>query len=213
MSDWSSPVLPGFGLSDPAGTVLPRPATRAGAEQEMKIPTLLLVSGFLAVSCAGSQTFKADPREPVVVPSTRLQLAAEMDPTSVRLGAPINLKLRLKNVSSGVVRMANNYAEFDYELTVTDSSGKEPPRTEFGRKLLRGEVILLHSESLDLQPGQQVDASLGITQVYQLSQPGTCYARAVRRAIFSPPPEPRSADGRLIVEKAFSNPVQFTIIP
>jgi hypothetical protein len=183
----------------------------------MNARTFLFLVAIVSGNRANGQAVRVDSRPHPAVASTRLQLHAEVGPTSANRGVPIIMSLRLRNGSSGAVRIADTSWEYDYELVVTDASGKEPPRTELGRKLLAGDYVLLHSESVDLKSGQEIEASLDVTRIYQLIQPGTYYARATRSRVF-----PDSADeatlsstsgGPRPVEKVFSNSVQFTVLP
>src|SRR5690242_8199429 len=64
------------------------------------------------------------PRIPPTKPSTRLSIQAAVDPPSAKIGTPVFLKLRLKNVSSGVVRLSDIDVERNFDLLVTDASGK-----------------------------------------------------------------------------------------
>ena len=138
--------------------------------------------------------------------STRLRLLAEVEPANAKAGEPIFLKLRTKNISSKTVGMADTGYN-DYDLTLADGSGKEPPLTKFGVDL-RENAILLRSVSLDLEPGEEASVTLEITKIYRLA-PGTYYLRASRHTIN---PESREEFGR-VDERAFSNPVMFTVLP
>jgi hypothetical protein len=160
--------------------------------------TLLLAISVHAQSVAAAHVI------PVRV-STRLQALADVEPAIAKPGVPVFAKLRLKNISARTVRMVDS-GYTDYDVTVADGSGKEPPLTEFGKRL--PEMPILRSVGLDLEPGQEVQVTLEITKLYQLS-PGTYYARVDRHTIV---PELAEEFGK-VDEKAFFNPVQFTILP
>jgi hypothetical protein len=178
----------------------------------MKLPQLLLAAA-VACASASAQGANGDPRTPVVV-STRLQLHAEMESPTVKLGEPVVVKFQLKNVFSAAIRITDAWASYDYELVVTDASGKEPPRTALGLKILRGDYTLLRSIGLDLDPGEQIEASIDIATIYLLTQPGTYSVRAMRNKILGDAAEASSRNHNELarsVEKAASNVVQFTI--
>jgi hypothetical protein len=169
----------------------------------------------LALGQTPGKTFAAEREPRPVVASSRIQLRAAVDAASVRSGVPIVVKLLLRNASSTLVSVGDSRPEYDYDLTVTDGSGKELPRTALGNQLLRHEYSVLHSDSHDLEPGQEIEAEIEITRIYQVSQPGTYYMRAVFHAIWSDlPGQSKSVDeSKRPTEKAFSNPLQFTVIP
>ena len=161
------------------------------------------------------QTFRAERDARPIVASTRMQLRAAVDAARVKLGTRIVLSLLLKNVSSALVTVGDSRPEYDYDLTLTDGSGKELPRTALGDQLFRHEYSILHSDSHDLEPGQETKAEIEITRIYQVTQPGTYYMRAVFHAIWSDlPGESKPVDeSKRPTEKAFSNPIQFTVVP
>ena len=103
-------------------------------------------------------------------------------------------------------------------MTVTDTLGRELPRTPRGEKVLRGEIPLIHAGGGDIEPGEHIEESVNIADVYQLSKPGTYLVRAMRRFIFGTADEARArarTPGEVprTEEKAVSNPVEFTITP
>jgi len=135
--------------------------------------------------------------------STRLQLIAELDKTNAKEGVPVFINLHLKNISPAVVKLGGSDGYVDYELKVVDGSGKEAQRTEYGL----AEHSILYASSVDLEPGQEDKTTLELTKVYVLP-PGKYYARADRKAIWGTVEEYHTFE-----EKAFSNPVEFTITP
>ena len=161
------------------------------------------------------QTFRAERDARPVVASTRMQLRAAVDAVGVKLGTRIVVTLLLKNVSSALVTVGDSRPEYDYDLTVTDGSGKELPRTALGNQLFRHEYTILHSDSHDLEPGQEMKAGIEITRIYQVTQPGTYYMRAVFHSIWSDlPGESKPVEeSKRPTEKVFSNPIQLTVVP
>jgi hypothetical protein len=169
----------------------------------------------LAVSIvAWAQTSR--PPRPAVA-STRIQVVAAIDGANFKPGTPIILKLTVKNVSSQVMKLGDSDPEIDFDCTVTDASGKELPRTDWGNRLLRHEYSLLSARSQLLEPGQQFQAEIDLGHIYRIEQAGSYYARAVHSTIFS-----NSVNGvdvtsveesKRPIEMAFSNPVQFVVVP
>jgi hypothetical protein len=136
----------------------------------------------------------------------------------MRLGEPIYVKFHLTNLSSTAITLGETYPYDDYDLTVTDTLGRELPRTPKGEKVLRGEIPAVHGGGVDIKPGEQIEESVNIADIYQFSKPGTYLVRAMRnwtlgtidemRARARTPNEPVRT-----IEKAVSNAVQFTIMP
>jgi hypothetical protein len=151
-----------------------------------------------------------------IAASTRLRLTATIDPSSAKLNTPIMVRLALKNVSSKVVSIGDTSPEYDFELAVADSAGKEPPRTALGNRMRAGKFVLLRSNRIDIEPGQEVVSEIDVTKIYEITQPGTYFLRADHRNIL---PDPDAAHNSTVeeskrpIEKAFSSPIQFTVVP
>ncbi len=163
----------------------------------------------LALAVLSGNAVRAQTSDRPVIPSTRLQLKATIDPASAKLGTAITVKLVLKNISSKVVRVADTSPEYDYELIVADSKGNKLILTDFGDGLYQGKYVLLRSSAIDMEPGQEVQSQIEVTKIYQVNQPGVYYLRANHRNIVPDPADQAKSS----VERAFSNPVQFTVIP
>jgi hypothetical protein len=124
-----------------------------------------------------------------------------------RVGEPIWIKLRLKSLSYRSVKLSDTWLEHDFQINVVDADGKEPPRTKFGQHSFLPET-LLRSTWLYLDPGQELQATIEITKVYQLTHAGVYSIRASR--IVAPESKEDAAAG---VETGFSNTVTFAIRP
>jgi hypothetical protein len=150
-----------------------------------------------------------------ITPSDRLQVRAAIDAASSKAGAPIVIKLVSKNIWHDRVMVTDYGAEVDFELIVVDSTGKEAPRTRLGDQLFRGDYVLLHTTVTYLEPGQEIRAEIEVTKIYDVTQPGTYYVWATRDPLPGSPdePTPTGDQSKRPIERAFSNPVQFTIIP
>ena len=121
---------------------------------------------------------------------------------NAKLRTAVVLTIRLKNVSSRRGHFLETGTYADYDLLVTDEAGGSVPRTDYGRHLAEderwGSAILQ-----EIQPDGEVEKSIEVTKVYDLSKPGKYYARVTRVV---------SAEARIDgCEKAVSNPVAFTI--
>jgi hypothetical protein len=177
---------------------------------------LLLALTFLGANIAGGQTTGIHhPPNHAIIASDRIQVRASIDPASTKAGTPIVIKLISKNIWYDTVTVSDYGAEVDYELIVVDSSGREVPRTRLGDQLFRGEYVLLRTAIIYLEPGQEIRAEIDVTKIYQLTEPGTYYMWATRDPFPGSPDEPKLTGdlSKLPIERAFSNPVQFTIVP
>jgi hypothetical protein len=179
------------------------------------------LAGFLVLTVAGANIAHGQsagvnhPANHAIIPSERLQVRAAIEPASAKSGTPIIVKLVSKNVWYNVVTVSDYGADVDYELIVVDSAGKEAPRTAAGERLFRGEYVLLRTMPAYLDPGKEIRAEIDATKIYQLTQPGTYYMWATRDPFRGSPDEPTPTGdvSKLPIERAFSNPVQFTIVP
>jgi hypothetical protein len=174
----------------------------------MFLPRLLVIALLSPIILSG-QTVTVERDQHPVRPSTRLQLVAQVDPASSKAGSQVFIRLSLKNISDHVARLQDSAPDTDYAIIVADTFGKEPPRTEWGKKLLSGELALLRNTTMDLEPGQEVAVTVEITRVYQLTLAGAYYARVTRGGVWAETEE----DQKKFIEQAFSNPVRFTILP
>ncbi len=185
----------------------------------MRIPAL-----FLGIAILGEGASAQIPRttaEPNPgYASARLQLTASVESATVALGAPVLIKLRLRDVSAASVTVAITSEDVDYELFVTDASGKEVDRTPLGKGMFQG-VDESRAITKHVDPGHEIETQIDVTRIYALKQPGTYYVQVLRGRIV---PDPSVAQpyanshsnkdaAKVAIEKAVSNKVQFTIIP
>ncbi len=150
-----------------------------------------------------------------IAPSDRLQVHAAIDPAIAKAGTAIIVKLVSKNIWYDTLIVSDYGSEVDYELVVVDSSGKELRRTRFGNQLFLGQYVLLRTAVTYLEPGQEIRAEIEVTKIYEVTQPGTYYMWATRDPLPGSPdePTPTGDQSKRPIERAFSNPVQFTIVP
>lgn len=126
--------------------------------------------------------------------SSRAQVIASLDQTRVKLGDPIKLHFRLKNVSSEAVNVVWGGFNENYWLMVIDASGRELPLTKEGERLRQPSKVEIHSISGALGPGtDDGDHAIGVAKHYQLDRPGSYFVRIARRIGVPPdipPPGP-----------------------
>ncbi len=183
----------------------------------MKISALLLGIAILGEAIRGQVPRTTTQANPVYA-STRLQLTASVESATARLGTPVLIKLRLRNVSASSVTVVATANDVDYELFVTNAFGKEMDRTPLGKGIFQG-VEQSRASMRHLDPGQEIEAQIDVTRIYNLKQPGTYYVQVLRSQIVPDPSPPRpygnsNSDAiRIPLEKAVSNKVQITITP
>jgi hypothetical protein len=171
----------------------------------MKFPATCGLCACLGLSIGFGQRVDITPK--TVKPSTRLQLQVEVDPPTAGPGAQVFAKLTLKNISGKPVSIEETSPRIDYNVTVVDAAGREPERTDWGKRKLTGPFTASMIDSR-LQPGQERQATVEITGVYKLSEPGTYYVKVTFGRIYQDDPE----ESRKIVEIAYSNPVELKIV-
>jgi hypothetical protein len=169
----------------------------------------------LALAVLSGNAVRAQTTDRATIPSDRIQVRAAIDTASTEAGAPIVVKLISKNIWYNRVTVSDYGAEVDDELIIVDSSGKEVPRTRLGDQLFRGEYVLLRTAVTCLEPGQEIRAEIDVAKTYQVTsrESTTCGPLAPRSPV--PPTKPKLTGdlSKLPIERAFSNPVQFTIVP
>src|ERR1700685_1498667 len=151
----------------------------------------------LTVGIAHGQVVKDPVRPNPVRVSSRAQLIASLEQVSVRVGDPVKLHFRLKNLSFETISPLG-YSGFndDYWLMVTDASGTELPLTKEGDRLRQPSKMHAGSIVGALAPGaEDIDAVIDVSRLYQLVRPGNYFARIARR-IGVPPdiPYPKTAE-------------------
>jgi hypothetical protein len=185
----------------------------------MKISAFFLGIALFGAGASGQIPRTTAQPNPVYA-STRLQLTASVESATVKMGAPVVIKLRLRNVSAESVTVVDTAGDVDNELFVTDASGKEMDRTPRGKFVFEG--IRDSSASLrHLDPGQEIETQIDVKWIYELKQPGTYYVQVLRNQIVPDPSIPRpyansnsnNDSVKIPIEKAVSNKVQLAITP
>jgi len=144
-----------------------------------------------------------------------------MEHASAKIGDPIRVNYRLKNVSSEVVRVPQGGQEFDCWFIVTDASGAEVPRTALGDRVIAGidppGYVRAHGSVRGfLDPGQEgFGSSAELTELYRLDRPGKYFVRMAYRSIAPSQPVPATQEERNKIprEEAVSDLIPFTITP
>lgn len=168
------------------------------------ISAYLLAGTLSAWQSAGSSpsVAEADRQRP------RVTLKAELLPHHVAPGRPVLLKLTLVNTLFTILEFEETYAIYDYRVVVQDAEGHEAPFTELGKQLRTPgyRPPIYRAVNVELLPGQQREAALDLTKLYDLTQPGQYTVRASRVI------ERRSLrDGRLPSARADSDELTLTI--
>jgi hypothetical protein len=149
--------------------------------------------------------------------SSRAQLIASLEQTRVKVGDPVKLHYRLKNVSSEAINLVWGAFNENYWLMVTDASGTELPRTKEGDRLRQPSKVEISSISGALEPGaDDGDHAIDVTKHYQLDRPGNYFVRIARRMGVPPDvPHPRTLrEGATVpLEEAVSDLIPFTVTP
>lgn len=149
--------------------------------------------------------------------SARTQMIASLEQSRVKIGEPLKLHFRFKNVSSEVIQMVGGGFDFDNWLIVTDASGTELPLSEKGQKWRQRPTSQTATTMYALLPGQDDgDGILDVTDLYRLDRPGNYFLRIARR-LGTPPDVPRPKTPEEVqktpLEEAVSDLIPFTITP
>jgi len=101
-------------------------------------------------------------------------------------GDPVVLELTIKNVSKRVLTLKETAPWRDYELSVKDEKGKVARLTKEGERLekLRKDKEELKVIFVKLSPGQEIQHTLSVTDIYQML-PGSTYLVTAKRRIFN----------------------------
>ena len=135
--------------------------------------------------------------------SKRFQLSVKVDPTEVKAGLPVMVKVTIRNVSSKVGRIPETLDDWDYEFTVIESSGKDVTRTEYGRQVAERERGGRRID-LEIRPTDEVRKTFDLGRFYVLNEPGRYYVRVTRIVV---------PDTGTTPERAVSSFVGFSISP
>jgi hypothetical protein len=150
--------------------------------------------------------------------STRLQVLATVEQQNVRLGEPIRVHFRTKNVSSAVLRIRNLDTAQDYGVIVTEASGLEPLLTPLG-SLLRTHQSISSQGPIPLAPGAESEEAVwDLAKLFQLTKPGRYFVRILFRGVWlerdeDPHPKTVEEERKITWEEAVSDPIPFTIAP
>jgi hypothetical protein len=173
-------------------------------------PSLIAVSA-LFVLAAGMVLGQSSRGGAQVRESTRLLLVAALDNTTAKKGTPVFINLSLKNIDIDPVWLQSGCAEYD--ITVTDASGRRAQLTEYGLAFLVEMSCPKFTPAL-LLPGQEERATLELTKLYMLPA-GRYRVEAFRRLIFPAPYEATTPEEERTFYsgvRASSNQVELTIV-
>jgi len=97
------------------------------------------------------------------------------------LGSPTVLNVVVTNLQDAPITLFDSSPENDLKLQVRDEAGKEPERTEYGRKLLTRERKAFRNINRELAKGQSFSQSIDLRRICVL-KPAT-YRVAVTRMV------------------------------
>jgi hypothetical protein len=118
-------------------------------------------------------------------------------------GEPASLRVRIKNVTNNVLYLAEVGVEKDYEIRISRDVSGTIPLTAHGRVLRNTEGDFYSNVGLSINPGQEREDVLEVSNIYDMTLPGN-YWIVVRRKV-----------GKLIgkgVTQAESNTVRIQVV-
>jgi hypothetical protein len=101
------------------------------------------------------------------------------------------IEVRLKNVSNLIVHLEELTADWEYEISVLDISGRPVPMTEYGKKstpgkIPRGWIYTGPVSSFDLSPLQETAPNqIYVSRIYKI-EPGRAYTVRFKRDVGLP---------------------------
>lgn len=112
-----------------------------------------------------------------------LKLTIRAEKPVAEISRPVIIFVEFSNQSGTPVSMSDRLAsDLNYELYVRDSSGKELPLTENGRKIRTG-PIKGSQNTVVLAPGEKYTAKDDFSGMYAISVPGSYTVEACRDLI------------------------------
>jgi len=118
------------------------------------------------------------------------------EPTG-RLGV---LNIVVTNLQDAPVTLFDSSPENDLRLWVQDEAGKEPERTEYGRRLLTRERRAFRNINRDLAKGQSFHQSIDLLKIYVL-KPGTYRVQVTRMVIIGETDVALTAETRVTIPR------------
>lgn len=150
--------------------------------------------------------------------SSRAQVIASLEEARPKLGEPIILHYRFKNVSSQPLAVVSSEVNTDYWVMVTDAPGTELSLTKEGSRL-REPPMVSNTIRGSLGPGADLgEHSFDLRKLYQLDRPGDFFVRIARRMGTDPndprlPSQDRKVLAQIPIEEAVSDLIPLTIVP
>lgn len=135
--------------------------------------------------------------------SEGLQLSVQLEKVILRVREPIVLKLLIKNTTKEVLPLVVSSPDMDYQISIRDEKGQNVALTKYGEKLRRNAGDHLARAVIKVSPGQEVSHSLTVSEIYNMTAPGT-YSITAKRTVFR-------RDGKGIAE-LMSNMIEVTVI-
>jgi hypothetical protein len=135
-------------------------------------PTYLLLALFICLSTKG-----------VVRAGERVfSLSSSLLSRTAQIGSPVDIKLKLTNVTDHAVTFFDKNVDCDYSAEIHDDRGASVRETEYKRQLkcdagdANARNILVR-----LQPQESRDEQITLTRFYELSRSGRYTVQAIRK--------------------------------
>lgn len=109
------------------------------------------------------------------------QVSATAEKESIVSGAPARLNVRIRNIKKRNLNLAEAGPERSYKLKVYGDSGRTIPLTEHGKGLMRMEGEFITNIGLTVKPGQELEDSLEVSNIFDMSAPGHYWVVARRK--------------------------------
>ncbi|MDE3163119.1 MAG: hypothetical protein KGL64_07655 [Acidobacteriota bacterium] len=143
----------------------------------MRLTRSLILLSMFAACCT---TLLPAAQQPVITIDSKTQ--------AVKLGQPIYIHIVLKNTTDRqftVVRSVGGArGEQNYRISVIDTHGGPAARTKYGEAREKHPEVNGSRSTKTLAPGQDVDEYVELTQMFDMSEPGTYILQVSRLSPF-----------------------------
>ena len=144
----------------------------------------ILISG--AVWAQAPATESLHPSNGTVQMEAQPIIEFERKPQSQEIYAPWAglVEITMRNVSRGLVRLVGVSMPADFQVDITDISGKAVARTELGRRALipvNHQGVALSVSLHDLVPLQEMAMKMDLARLFEI-RPGQAYHVVIRRS-------------------------------
>ena len=107
------------------------------------------------------------------IPLFSVTIDTVSDSKSFAVGEPLGIRITVKNTSDDVVNIARTCDARDYKVQITGPDGKSVTLTALGKRLTdRSDLTPCPRRNRILKSGETTLATLGLSQLYDLSSKG-----------------------------------------